>query len=117
MFVFIRQAQDITYDRTNNWPKFYEEVVSSYFKFPSAAVVRQATYTESAIMGMRFSVYFTLPKSMTPEKWLTVIASDSSFQPSYRKGAYFYDCGNDCDLLKLQYLPEQDIYIAEAGWD
>lgn len=111
------QAEDTTRDRTDDWANYYKEVVSAYFKIPNTAVIKNAVHTDTAIMGMRFTVRFTLPRDRTPEQWLALIAAESGAKPDYKKGSYIYDCAKDCDLWKLQYIPEEDVYVAQAGWD
>lgn len=116
-FVMTFGSKDRIYDRTSVWPNYYREVVSHYFRLPDEAAIQKAIHVESAIMGMHFIVEFKLPSNQLPEDWLKTIAERSNIKPSYRKTPYLFDCGKECDLFKLQYIPEQHMYIATAGWD
>ena len=66
---------------------------------------------------MNFIVTFRLPDNKSPSEWLKAIARDSGMKDSYKKNQYLYDCGEDCDLWRLQYLPAKKLYQAEGGWD
>lgn len=115
--VFLFNANEEVYDRTSDWEFYYEETVSNFFYIPPEAIIKQATQVKSAIMGGSFTVEFSLPEDNTPEQWLDQIAKASGINPNYKKGVYAYDCENECDLSRLTYIPEKQIYIASAGWD
>lgn len=108
---------DTTYDRTADWSKYNTQIVSNYFKIPNEATIRKAIHTDTAIMGMRFYIEFSLPTNKLPEVWLQDIATRSGMKERYKRTNYLYDCDTECDLLRLEYLPDKNIYIAEAGWD
>lgn len=117
VILFLWNTEDKTYDRTADWPKYNSEIVSHYFKIPNEAIIQKATHTEAAIMGMRFHVEFTLPTDKPPEAWLQDIATLSEVKDRFKKTKFLYDCGAECDLLRLEYLPERNLYVAESGWD
>ena len=117
VLLFVWSTEDKTYDRTADWSKYNSEIVSHYFKIPNEASIQMATHTEAAIMGMRFHVEFTLPTDKPPEVWLQDIATLSGLKDRFKKTKFLYDCGSECDLLRLEYLPKQNLYIAESGWD
>ena len=106
-----------TVDRTNDWSRYYGETVSGYFTLPREIVVVSAVHTNTAIMGERWIVKFRLPNTRLPEKWLAKIAHDSKMKPGYHVGRYKYDCGQDCDFKRIEYVPATRLYVAEGGWD
>ena len=108
---------ETTTDRTNDWPRFYRETVSKYFELPPSIKLIKAEYTATPIMGERFDVQFKLPTDRTPAAWLRQIAQDSGFRHGFHKGRFTYDCGDQCDLLRLEYHPNNDIFEANGGWD
>ena len=62
-------------------------------------------------------IRFRLPNTKKPEEWLRKIARESNFKATYHKGRFLYSCGKECDLLRLEYLPQEQIYEAEWGYD
>jgi len=108
---------DETYDKTSEWKQYYADVVSSNFQLPADITIVSAVHTDTAIMGMRYVVLFEAPSNESPEIYLEKIAKDSGFKPSYKQGPYLWDCRKECDLWRLEYLPDKKLYQAQWGWD
>ena len=117
MLFMAQGASDTTTDMTNDWSRYYEDVVSKSFSIPSEATILEASHTQTPIKGMTFLVVFTLPDNNTPEAALRRIALKSGFRPEDERSPLLWDCAEKCDLWQLKYEVENGSYHAKWGRD
>ena len=110
-------GSDKTTDETKNWSTYYPNTVKGYMTLPDETMILNAIHTDTAIMGERFQIEFTLPTNKSPKEWLDQIQTESHIKKSRRKSDHLIDCCAECDLLRVEYQPERNRFIAEAGWD
>jgi hypothetical protein len=109
--------QDKTTDKTSNWATFNRKTVAKYMTLPAEVQVVRVSHTATAIMGEHWSVKFRLPGTKLPEEWLGHIAAkQGKYQPK-RLNRYEIDGRPRYDTWRVQYYPNNNVYVAEGGWD
>ena len=96
---------------------FYKNTVSQTIILPNNIALLKATYVQGPFMGSSYKIIFQLPLDKSPSEWLSSIVNESGIERSFRVNEHLYDCLDKCDLLKIEYLPENEYYEISAGWD
>ncbi|MEM0503201.1 MAG: hypothetical protein QXT58_00665 [Archaeoglobaceae archaeon] len=107
---------DFKVDHLSDWHKFYTNEVSYYFYIPQEAKIVFAKEYIHFPMGSSVVIKFYLPSTKLPKEWIEIIAQKSGLTSRYRINELLYEEERG-DYRRIQYLPEEDLYIVEYGWD
>jgi hypothetical protein len=113
VFLFATMPEGRT-QHVTDWPRFYRQEVSQYFKIPAEAVVVHAEDYSPWPMGQQVTIRFYLPARRAPNQWLRQIAH----APDRGKGGVDRDSYNGPgDMNFVSYDPATGLYEVVYGWD
>lgn len=106
---------DIEIDHLSDWSKFYANELSYYFYIPQEANILFAKEYYRFPMEHEIIVKFRLPPIKSPKEWIEVIAHKSGLTSKCKVNELLYE--EIGVYRKIQYLPEEDLYIAQYCFD
>jgi hypothetical protein len=102
--------------RTGEWATFKNTVKSYGLLIPAEAQIIEAKEKSAWPMGETVTVRFRLPQTRSSQEWVRFIAKQSSLD--VKQNEFLYEANpKTSDYMKIEFLPDENIYEAVAEWD